>query len=472
MLFNSIKFILFAFIVYSFYYSIPQKFKKLFLLGSSYVFYGAWNWKFLSLLVISTVVDFYCGKRINQTNIQKAKKKYLVISLFTNLGILGFFKYYNFFAESFYEFFQLIGIKLQLTSLNIILPVGISFYTFQTLSYTIDIYRGKMKHTESFIDFATYVAFFPQLVAGPIERAKQLLPQIRKPHQLTPKYVWEGINLVTIGFAKKVLISDQISYYVDDAFSNWRYSNSSELLIGLVLFSFQIYYDFSGYSDIARGLAKFFGINLMVNFRQPYLSLDITEFWRRWHISLSTWLRDYLYIPLGGNRKGKWRTYINLMTTMLLGGLWHGASWNFIFWGALHGIYLAVHRMIASRPKIHRSLNLTELLKNVHKIIITYILVLITWLPFRAQSFSDMKGYLNGLLTFKYSFTPEQYQLIFLLILFMILIDLPLYLNHDHILKFKKFKSINAINVIVTMILVVVILIQQRIDKPFIYFQF
>ncbi len=315
-------------------------------LVASYVFYGYWDWRFCSLLLISTVVDFFVGRAIARVRRSARRKRLLWVSCVVNLGILGFFKYFNFFVDSVQEVAAGLGLSVDFLHLNIILPVGISFYTFQTMSYTIDIYRRKLEPTHSLVDFALFVAFFPQLVAGPIERARNLLPQIAVMGRPTRTQVADGLVLLTVGYFKKVLIGDACGRIVDHIFGQPDLYRSPELLAGLILFSIQIYADFSGYSDIARGLAKLLGIELMKNFEQPYLSANITEFWRRWHISLSSWLRDYLYISLGGNRRGNARTYLNLMTTMLLGGLWHGAAWTFVVWGGLHGLYLAVHKML------------------------------------------------------------------------------------------------------------------------------
>ncbi|MCF8219495.1 MAG: hypothetical protein K9I29_09540 [Bacteroidales bacterium] len=331
---------------------MPFKYKKPLLLIASYFFYGYWDWRFTGLLAISTIADYFIGKKLYSTEAPKKRKWFLFSSMFINLGILAFFKYFGFFVDSFETLAGVFGLQLDFIHLNIILPVGISFYTFQTMSYTIDIYRKKLEPTNNFIDFAVFVSFFPQLVAGPIERARNLLPQIARLSKPKRKQIEEGISLIVTGLFIKVMIGDTAGRFVDHIFGNPEIYKSFELISALILFSVQIYADFSGYSSIARGVAKLLGIELMKNFEQPYLSANITEFWRRWHISLSSWLKDYLYISLGGNRKGKSRTYVNLMITMLLGGLWHGASWNFVIWGGLHGIYLAVHKyMLEPTPK-------------------------------------------------------------------------------------------------------------------------
>lgn len=360
MLFNSIIFFVFLGIVIPVYYMLPKKTSKhVFLVLASYFFYGYWDWRFCSLLLLSTVIDFFIAKSLQKSDDDKRRKLLLSLSLFSNLGILFFFKYFNFFIDSFKSISSDLGVELDFLHLNIILPVGISFYTFQTLSYTIDVYRKKLKPTTNFIDFALFVSFFPQLVAGPIERASNLLPQLARRNKVKVEQIKQGVVLIVTGLFRKVMIGDTSGRYVDHIFGNIEMYKSSEVIAALILFSIQIYADFSGYSKIARGTAKLLGIELMKNFEQPYLSTNITEFWRRWHISLSSWLKDYLYFSLGGNRKGKMKMYRNLMLTMLLGGLWHGASWNFVIWGGLHGVYLIIHKLILKKRKI-RSTNITR----------------------------------------------------------------------------------------------------------------
>ena len=349
MFFNSLQFAVFFLIVYGLYLNLPHRLQNRMLLVASYVFYGAWDWRFLSLIAISTVIDFYCGQAMHKSTSDSRRKRFLLISLTANLGMLGFFKYFGFFSESLSLLFSEFGVNLDPITLNIVLPVGISFYTFQTLSYTIDIYRRDMKPCKDFLDFALFVSFFPQLVAGPIERARRLLPQLTKPRHIDLKLVSGGIYLIAWGLFKKIVIADNLGVYVDSTFANVEFANG-EVLIAVLAFAFQIYCDFSGYSDIARGLARMLGIKLMLNFNLPYIARNPSDFWRRWHISLSTWLRDYLYLSLGGNRKGNRRTYVNLFTVMLLGGLWHGAAWNFVLWGAYHGLLLGIHR--AMRPRL------------------------------------------------------------------------------------------------------------------------
>lgn len=349
MVFNSLIFLVFFLVVYGLYRVMPHRGQNLLLLVSSYFFYGWWDWRFLSLIFISTVVDYWAGLAIEHADENARRRKIaLWISLVSNLGILGFFKYFNFFADNLVVLLQGVGISSPVRHLNIILPVGISFYTFQTMSYTLDIYSRQMRPTRNFLDFAAFVSFFPQLVAGPIERASKLLPQIQTPRTITRGDMESGAWLVFWGLFKKCVVADNLAMLIDTGFGGGS-ATGAQSLLGLYAFAFQIFCDFSGYSDIARGLARWMGIELMLNFNNPYFALNPREFWARWHISLSTWLRDYLYIPLGGNLKGRRRTYVNLVLTMLLGGLWHGAAWTFVAWGAFHGALLAIYHAWAAK---------------------------------------------------------------------------------------------------------------------------
>jgi alginate O-acetyltransferase complex protein AlgI len=383
MIFSSIDFFVFLFTALMLLQIFKtQRIKKYILLFSSYFFYAYWDYRFLILIIFSTFVDYIIGKKIFQSNSESNRKKLIILSLVVNLGLLGFFKYFNFFIDSANSAFG--GMGLNLSTLNIILPIGISFYTFQTLSYSIDIYRKKIKAEDSFLNFAIFVAFFPQLVAGPIVRAIDFLPQLKNKIQIQNKNFLIGIQIFIFGLIKKVLIADKISPFVDDIFLAPELYNSSTIWLAVILYSIQIYCDFSGYSDMAIGIARMMGFKLPRNFNMPYLSRSLTEFWTRWHISLSSWLKDYLYIPLGGNKKGKTRQYINLIITMLLGGLWHGASWNFIFWGLIHGIGLIIH-------KFYRGLvtPVNSLFYNIFAWLATYLSICVTWVFFRAQSFSN-----------------------------------------------------------------------------------
>lgn len=477
MLFNSYIFLVFLVIVLPIFYLLPKKiYKNLFLLVASYFFYGYWDWRFCFLLAISTVVDFFIGLIMERTENQTKRKVLLLISMCVNLGILGFFKYFNFFIDSFSAMAGIFGLNLDYLHLNIILPVGISFYTFQTMSYTIDIYRKKLKATHNFIDFALFVSFFPQLVAGPIERAAHLLPQLTVKLKPSRDQVKKGIVLIVTGMFKKVMIGDTAGRLVDHILSQQEYYVSVELLCALVLFSLQIYADFSGYSSIARGTSKLLGIELMKNFEQPYLSSNITEFWRRWHISLSSWLKDYLYISLGGNRLGKIRTYINLFATMLLGGLWHGASWNFVIWGGLHGLYLAVHKIILGKKKIKGEYNYTgvmSLITYVLKVLMTYILVLFTWLFFRLKTFNDVVYFFTKMIHWERSEYALRFVVITLSFAAMtFLFDFFQYYTKKHtFILLARGKAVKAA-ILAALLLVTLFYMLQATPLPFIYFQF
>lgn len=382
--------------------------RNAFLLAASYFFYGSWDWRFLSLIWISTVIDYVCGRLLDWKDegvpvpaaARPRRKAILLVSLLCNLGLLGFFKYYGFFVESAVSFLARIGLQTHLPSLNIILPVGISFYTFQTLSYTIDVYYGKLRAERSLLNFALFVAFFPQLVAGPIERARDLLPQMRVYRPVTREAFYSGFYLIGWGLFKKVVIADNAAILANDVFG-WASPDGFASLIGVYAFALQIYCDFSGYSDIARGTARCMGFDLMLNFNLPYAAVNPSDFWRRWHISLSTWLRDYLYIPLGGNRRGARRTYINLMLTMVLGGLWHGAAWTFVFWGLYHGLLLCVHRVL--QPGLDRWIApLNEKCAGVWfaaRVFVFFHLTCISWLLFRAESIGQAWSMFRAVMT-------------------------------------------------------------------------
>jgi len=345
MLFNSFDFAIFLPIVFLLYWLVFNRnvtIRNLFLLVVSYVFYGFWDWRFIPLIVISSITDYLIGWYMGKTDDKSRRKLLLIVSLVVNIGILGFFKYYNFFIESFIDTFTLFGKSFSYTPLNIILPVGISFYTFQTLSYTIDIYYKKIEPTKQIINFFAFVGFFPQLVAGPIERAKNFLPQFDNIKKFDYQDARSGLLLITFGLFKKIVVADRLALFVDSAYGDIASASGPVLFLALFFFAFQLYFDFSAYSDIAIGTARIFGFRLSINFKRPYLSSSFSEFWERWHVSLSTWFRDYLYIPLGGNRRGKIRTLINILIVFTLSGLWHGASWNFVVWGIINALFIIV----------------------------------------------------------------------------------------------------------------------------------
>ena len=400
MAFNSLVFTVFLLIVFSFYWSLPRNslgIRNAFLLIASYIFYGWWDWHFLGLIALNSTVDYVLGLALYQTE-SKGKRKFLLgISLTTNLGILGFFKYYDFFIDSAMGVLQAIGFQANFHTLAIILPVGISFYTFQTLSYTIDIYRGKIVPTQNAIAYFAFVSFFPQLVAGPIERASHLLPQFLQPKDFNLDKAKDGLRQILWGLFKKTVIADNLAPYVDKIYSNYEVYPGPMLLLGTVYFAVQIYCDFSGYSDMAIGTARLFGFDLKRNFAYPYFSRDIGEFWRRWHISLSTWFRDYVYIPLGGNRtKTTLQHFSNLMLTFTISGFWHGANWTFVIWGFLNGLYY-LPPVLLRGPHKHQ----TEVVAlgrfwptplEFLQICRTFILISFAWIFFRATSFSHAIG--------------------------------------------------------------------------------
>lgn len=382
MIFTEFRFLIFFLIVFCVYWGLQHNtIRKIWLLLCSYTFYAAWDWRFLSLIIASTMIDYTVGIMLSRTDRVSQRKAWLIVSLVANLGFLGFFKYYNFFVESASKMLDFIGLSADLQTLNIILPVGISFYTFQTLSYSVDIYLGKLKTTKNLLDLAVYVAFFPQLVAGPIVRASTFIPQLLQRREFGSVDLRACLILFLIGFIKKACISDNLAPVVDQYFDSPEIYSSLSAWAAVLSYAVQIYCDFSGYSDMAIACAGILGYELCLNFDFPYFSSNITEFWRRWHISLSTWLRDYLYIPLGGNRGQKIFTYKNLMFTMLLGGLWHGASWNFVIWGGLHGLALIIHREWSRYMAAYTGFTK---IRTVLGSLLTFYWVCIAWILFRS----------------------------------------------------------------------------------------
>ncbi len=394
MLFNTFSFWIFFALVLALFYAVPFRYGRYVLLAGSYWFYMAWDWRFGGLLAFVTLANYLAGAWIPSSS-PRRRKVLLWASIGSTLGVLGFFKYYDFFAAS---AALLLGLPEDAWQLQVILPVGISFFTFQGLSYTIDVSRGTLRPARSFVDFALFVAFFPQLVAGPIVRASYFLPQVdawRKPSEAN---LSEGIGLILLGLVKKMVFADQFATVADQYFSGFGgHSGAIAAWTGVVAFGMQIYFDFSGYTDIARGCGRVLGFHFPLNFARPYMAVDIREFWHRWHISLSTWLRDYLYIPLGGNRKGQLRTYVNLMLTMLLGGLWHGASWTFVVWGGYHGLLLAVDRLIRRLSGKGGPFWMGSAPARLASGGMTFILVSIGWVFFRAQTFGDAARILQAM---------------------------------------------------------------------------
>ncbi len=434
MLFNSLQFLIFFPIVVALYYGLPQRRRWVLLLVASYYFYMSWKPEYVVLIMISTAVDYVAGRRMGLLKERSQRRKYLVLSLVSNLGLLFAFKYFNFFSASVQVFFDAISLPVELPVLNVLLPVGISFYTFQTLSYTIDVYRGRIEPEKHLGIFAVYVAFFPQLVAGPIERAGHLLPQFFDEHRFDPRSVAAGLKLMLWGYFLKMVIADRAAIVVDQVYGNLSSYTGMPLLVATYLFSFQIYCDFAGYSFIAIGTAKILGFDLMDNFRRPYLSQSVREFWTRWHISLSTWFRDYLYIPLGGNRVQAGRWAFNLMITFIISGLWHGANWTFLVWGALHGAYVLISHLTSGLR--HRTVELLRLSKvpRVHtvlRVLFTFHLAAFAWIFFRAPSLPEawyvVTHMFRGLGQGPYGFSiggPDNFVLVVLAIAFMELVHL------------------------------------------------
>jgi len=397
MLFNSFEFFAFLAVVFSISLMISRRSTNRMLLVASYVFYAAWDWRFCSLLALSTLVDFTVGRQLGTTDDPRRRKWLVRASLATNLSILGFFKYADFFAESLRDLFGLVGGELPNFAIEVVLPVGISFYTFQTLSYTLDVYRRRIEPTTDLLDFALFVAFFPQLVAGPIERARNLLPQIALRAKVTWEQVGSGAWLVLWGIFKKVVIADRLAVLVDMVFAEGASPTGPEVLIAAYAFAFQIYCDFSGYTDIARGTARMFGFHLMQNFRHPYAATSPADYWRRWHISLSTWMRDYLFYSLGGNRGARARVVVRLSVTMLLAGLWHGAAWTFVAWGGIHGGLLILHR--SCLPWLERVRPQTLLARatwRALRVFVTFHFIAGSLIFFRAENLSQAMSLLSS----------------------------------------------------------------------------
>jgi D-alanyl-lipoteichoic acid acyltransferase DltB (MBOAT superfamily) len=413
MLFNSFNFLLFlpvVFILYWFVTNRSLKLQNILLLISSYFFYACWDWRFLFLLIFSTLLDYYTGLKMSDAQNKTVKRFWFWLSVTVNLGFLGVFKYFNFFASSFASAVSSIGVHVDVWTLNIILPVGISFYTFHGLSYVIDIYNSKIKAEKNFIDYSVFVSFFPLLVAGPIERATHLLPQIQKTRVFDYTKAVDGLKQIIWGLFKKVVIADQCAIFVNLIFNNSSDYSGSTHVLGAVLFAFQIYGDFSGYSDIALGTAKLFGIDLLRNFAYPYFSRDIAEFWRRWHISLSSWFRDYLYIPLGGSKGGMWMKVRNTFIIFLVSGFWHGASWNFIIWGFLNALYIMpsiVFNTNRNNLDIVSMGKLIPSIRDVFSMIITFSLTTFAWIFFRANGVKQALDYLSSIFS-KSLFTIPQ----------------------------------------------------------------
>jgi len=495
MLFNSFSFWLFFAATFAVYCVLSHRWQNRFLLAASYFFYAWWDrvypwwdcrhYRFAFLMFCTSALDYFVGGRIAASQGPTARRRWLILSLVSNLGVLGFFKYCNFFADNAYAALQALGLNVPHWQLQIILPVSISFYTFQSMAYTIDIYRGRLQPARSLRDYLLFISYFPHLVAGPINRPQSLLSQCEEPRRITWEGWSQGATLILIGLFKKIAVADVLAPLADQTFADPGRCTAGALLAGLYCFTFQIYADFSGYTDIARGLAKLMGFELMLNFNQPYFAANVTAFWRRWHISLSSWLRDYLYIPLGGNRHGPARTYRNLFLTMFLGGLWHGAAWTFAIWGALHGVYLAVHRLMLGNRKASDELPAAGLrphVLHVLKVLATFHLVAFAWIFFRAGSpgasgFTCAFQYLAGLAGAArpagslIRLDPDALgQAALAVAVLLLVVDIPQYLKRDHcvVLRWRFPWRVAAF----TVLCVWLIMLREIENVPFIYFQF
>ena len=472
MLFNSIEFLIFLPIVFILYWFVLNKSlnnQNSLILLASYVFYGWWDYRFLSLIFISTLIDFKIGLSIPRQKTEKNKKLLLYCSVLFNLILLGFFKYYNFFIESWINLFNSLGYNTNSNfTLNIILPVGISFYTFQTMSYAIDIYNNKLQPTKDFIAFASFVSFFPQLVAGPIERASNLLPQVLINRKFKYEQGVQGLRLIIWGMFKKIVIADSLSPIVDSIFNNYQDLGGGILWLGAIYFAFQIYCDFSGYSDIAIGTSKLFGFEIMSNFKFPYFSRNIGQFWRRWHISLSTWFKDYLYIPLGGSKNGKWISIRNVFIVFIVSGFWHGANWTFIVWGLFHSIlflpsFIFNLNKTSSTPILYKINLLTNSIKII-QVGSTFLLITVGWVFFRSETVLDSFNYLNIMLF--YIDFPEQYRspLLYYII--------PLMLFDFYFKKDERNIHQNKFSPIIDFIMLFFVFLKFGLNSNFVYFQF
>ena len=483
MLFNSLAFAVFLPVVFGLYWAIQGRvaenrgglrLQNALVLVASYVFYGWWDWRFLGLIVASSVVDYSVGVALGKENAGPRQRKPLLwLSIAVNLGILGFFKYFNFFAASFADVVQAFGMEPNLPLLRVILPVGISFYTFQTMSYTLDVYRRQMEPTRDAVAFFAYVAFFPQLVAGPIERAKSLLPQFLVPRRFDIEEAKDGLRHMLWGLFKKVVIADNLAPFVNEIYGSWETASGATLFLGTLFFAIQIYCDFSGYSDIAIGCARLFGFRLMRNFAYPYFSRDIGEFWRRWHISLSTWFRDYVYIPLGGSRAGSQvRHLTNLILTFTVSGFWHGASWNFIVWGFLNGMYY-LPLVLMGRNKQHTGIvahgRFLPSLREAWQMAVTFALVLFAWVFFRAETMGDAFGIIGG--TFTRSWTEVGPYLIGLPYVGFVLAAEWVQRDKEHFLQVGSLPVWARWSLYYSLIFLIA-LFGAREEQSFIYFQF
>ncbi len=473
MSFVSVAFFIFLPVVFTVYWLLGRnlRWQNLWLLLASYVFYGWWDWRFLILILITSVSSFVSGLWLEHA---QHKRAVVASNIVLNLGILGVFKYYDFFVENLQKLFLQVGYSLDVPTLRLILPVGISFYTFQSLSYTIDVYRGKLRATNDVVAFFAYIAFFPQLVAGPIERASHLLPQMLGSRTFRYDEATDGLRRMLWGFFKKMVVADNCAVAVNLIWENYAEADALTLIGGMLLFTFQIYGDFSGYSDIAIGTSKLFGINLMENFRLPYFSKNIGEFWRRWHISLMTWFRDYLYIPLGGSREGNIRTVRNVFIVFLLSGLWHGANWTFVAWGGYNACLLTVQRWLRSNQK--SDLSDTPTWHSILQIIFTFFLVAIGWVVFRSASIAEAFDYLTRLFTTLSSFSLGGLQHGKVALLYCGLMLVVEWMQRDRLCPLQlKGLAVGRYRVVrwtIYYLVLILVFFGRGEDQTFIYFQF
>ncbi|MCW3160405.1 MBOAT family O-acyltransferase [Chryseobacterium oryctis] len=477
MLFNSIAFLIFLPIVFILYWCVfnkNYKFQNILLLAASFYFYGCWDWRFLFLLMFSIGLDYFSGIQIENSKTKRQATIWLIISIGINLGFLGFFKYYNFFIENFAELLKAFGFGVNMWLLKVILPVGISFYTFHGLSYVIDVYKKRIPAERNYVDYAVFVSYFPLLVAGPIERATHLLPQIQRKRSFDYQRAKDGMSQILWGFFKKMVIADNCAPIVNEIFSNYQTESASNLVVGAVLFAFQIYGDFSGYSDIALGTSRLFGIELLKNFSFPYFSRDIAEFWRRWHISLSSWFRDYLYIPLGGSKGGLGMKIRNTFIIFLVSGFWHGANWTFIIWGGLNALFF-LPLLIAEKNRHNLEVvamgKIIPSFREVLSILITFTLTCFAWIFFRAESVSHAIGYIKGIFSQSLFTFPTEFRPVLLgLIIFMLGME---WMNRTHNYGLKIQERKPMVQAVIYIVVAYLILNFANFgSNEFIYFQF
>ncbi|MCR8666355.1 MBOAT family protein [Aestuariibaculum sp. M13] len=475
MVFNSLIFTVYLPLVFILYWGFFKKslaWQNSLLLCASYVFYGWWDWRFLSLILFSTLLDYGIAIQLSKAKEFRNRKRYLILSLILNLSLLGFFKYYNFFVDNWIKAWGLLGVSMSHDTMSIILPVGISFYTFQTLSYTIDVYRNRVKASTNIIQFAAYVSFFPQLVAGPIERAKEFLPQFQVIRKFNAKFALSGVNLMVWGLFKKVVVADNCAFLVNSIFSHSENYNSMTLFLGAVLFSLQIYGDFSGYSDMAIGISRLFGFRLMTNFKFPYFSRNIAEFWRRWHISLSTWFRDYLYIPMGGSKGSFWKRIRNVFVVFLVSGFWHGANWTFLAWGGVHVLlFLPLFAVQKHKTNIETS---RFSIMQVFNIVSTFCLVTLAWVFFRSDTIEKALEFMLDI--FKFSGISLNYFIstpkLFLFSMIVVMSSAVLLLfEFFAVQNNQKELALSPIQVVFIGVLIVFMGVFKN-PETFIYFQF